>query len=131
MWPAISPGSAIKFLRSASLPHPGEIWVADRGDIHFVHRILWIRNGRYLLKGDFNLRPDGWFPRSALFGPVSEIQHHGRWRPTNRLRDRLLGYGLSAAGSGYQASRLVARRLAILALGETRARSLHALLRRG
>ncbi len=124
MQPVVRLADSIRLRRSSAPPQLAQIWVVDRGDIHFVHRVLWVRDGRYLLKGDWNLRPDGWFPRSALFGPVLEIQHNGKWRPANRLRDRVLGLALSGVGTTYQASRLVARRLAITVLGEPRARRL-------
>jgi len=130
MRPEIQPGDSIRFRRT-SPPHPllGEIWVARRGKIHIVHRVLWLQPDRVLLKGDWNLRPDPWLPRSALFGPVSEIQHAGRWRPTNRRRDRALGLVLSAAGSSIQGSRFLARRFAGLVLGESRASALAASVR--
>jgi len=129
MWPALAPGDAVLFRLSTDAPRIGEVWVAQRGSIDIAHRVIMVRGGAILLKGDLNLRPDGWFPRSALFGPVSEIQHRGRWRPANRLRDRALGLALSAAGSGLQAWRMVARKFAGLALGESRASALAASLR--
>jgi hypothetical protein len=129
MRPVIRIGDTVRFAGSRDAPKFGEIWVAKPGNRQIVHRVLLVRRVSVLLKGDFNLRPDGWFPRSALFGPVYEIQHNGRWRPANRLRDRLLGLGLSAVGSSYQASRLVARRACVLVLGESRTKALAAALR--
>lgn len=131
MRPVIRPGDSIRFLRALPpRPRLGEIWVARRGNIHLVHRVLLLRGDQVLLKGDWNLRPDPWLPRSALFGPVSDIQHAGRWRPTNRRRDRALGLALSATGSALQGSRFLARRLAGLLLGEPRASALAASVRR-
>lgn len=128
MRPTIRSGDSIRFRRSQSAPGLGEVWVVEGPQQFFVHRILWERRNAYLLKGDFNLLPDGWFPRSALFGPISEIRHAGRWRPANGRRDRLAGLALSGLGTTWQASRLVARRLARAVLGEPRARALAATL---
>ncbi|MGC4117643.1 MAG: S24/S26 family peptidase [Myxococcales bacterium] len=129
MFPSLVAGDEACFSRSAFAPQPGEIWVAWNGARHVIHRVLFVHRGRILLKGDWNLRPDGWFPRSALFGPVLEIQHDGHWRPANRLRDRALGLALSGVGTSYQASRLLARKLTVTVLGESRTRSLAATLR--
>ena len=102
MWPVIRRGDAIRFRRSARSPRAGEIWVAERGPIHIVHRVLWVRaDGLALLKGDFLTDADGWFPAPCLFGPVSAIRHGERWRPTNRRRDRALGLGWSAVAATY------------------------------
>ena len=117
-------GDVLRFERSAAAPRLGEIWIITCKDENLAHRIIFFADGYFLAKGDWNPRPDGCFSRSALFGPVSEIQHNGKWRPANRLRDRVLGLALSGMGTTYQASRLVARRLAITVLGEPRARAL-------
>ena len=53
MWPVIRPGESIRFRRAPSLPRIGEVWVAQRGPLHGVHRVLWVRS-------------DGWLPRSLL-----------------------------------------------------------------
>jgi hypothetical protein len=108
MWPVIRPGDAIRFRRQSRAPRLGEIWVAERGSIHLVHRVLWVRgDGAALLKGDFLASTDGWIEPARLFGPVSAIGSDARWRPTNRRRDRLLGLGWSAAAATYLTTRRV------------------------
>ena len=102
MWPVIRPGDAIRFRRSSRRPRPGEIWVAERGAIHLVHRVLWVRaDGSVLLKGDYLAASDGWFPAERCFGAVSAISRDGQWRSTNRLGDRALGLAWSVAAAAY------------------------------
>lgn len=112
MWPWIRPGDVIRFRRSSQAPRLGEIWVARRGPIHLVHRVLWTRaGGEALLKGDSNRRVDGWIPRADLFGPVEAIRRGAQWRPANRRPDRALGLLTSGIGSALGAARASAGRL--------------------
>lgn len=111
MWPWIRPGDAIRFRRSSLAPRLGEIWVARRGPIYLVHRVLWTRAGAALLKGDRNRRPDGWISRADLFGPVEAIRRGARWRPANRRSERALGLLTSGIGSALGAARAAAGRL--------------------
>ena len=43
-----------------------------------VHRIVACKNNRYLVKGDNNLKSDGWFNREDLLGRVQYIESDGR-----------------------------------------------------
>jgi len=111
MWPWIRPGDTIRFRRTPRAPRLGEIWVARRGPIHLVHRVLWTRaDGAALLKGDNALRPDGWIPRADLFGPLEAIRRSS-WRPANRPSDRLLGLTTSLLAALYYAARTTAGHL--------------------
>jgi hypothetical protein len=106
MWPVIRPGDSIRFRRTERAPRLGEIWVAERGDVHLVHRVLWVRDdGAVLMKGDFLARSDGWLPRERLFGPLSAVEHASAWRTTNRRRDRALGIGWSVVAAVYLRTR--------------------------
>jgi hypothetical protein len=115
MRPLIREGDRIRFQRTARAPRPGEIWVAELGAQHICHRVLWVRGGRALFKGDACLRPDGWIPLDAFFGPLSHIARDDEWRPTNRRRDRALGLALSLLGSLRAAAFGAGRRLGVLA----------------
>lgn len=119
MWPLIAAGSSVRVRREKRTPRCGEVWVADATDRHVVHRVLWVRrDGSAFMKGDRSLRPDGWIPASALFGPVEAVRRPGstKWRPLNRLPGRLLGLGLSATWFAYLHTRALAARLARRAL---------------
>jgi len=119
MWPTIRVGDSIRFRRDPRAPRLGEIWVAELGELHVCHRVLWVSRERVFFKGDWVLRADGWVPRKQLFGPLSAVQRGEAWRPTNRRRDRALGLALSVAGSSCLAARIagskVKRRLLALA----------------
>jgi hypothetical protein len=127
MWPAIRPGDSVRFRRRRRRPRLGEIWVAEQSGRHIAHRVLWVKGSHFLLKGDWSPRTDGWLPRAVFFGPVDELCRDGAWRPTNQLRDRLLGLASSAIGTWVHAG----RRLASLMLGEERTAALLRLVRRG
>jgi len=43
-----------------------------------VHRIVACKNNRYQIKGDNNLKSDGWFNREDLLGRVQSIESNGR-----------------------------------------------------
>ncbi|WP_020588086.1 S24/S26 family peptidase [Desulfobacter curvatus] len=43
-----------------------------------VHRIVACKNNRYQVKGDNNLKSDGWFNREDLLGRVQAIEFNGR-----------------------------------------------------
>jgi len=43
-----------------------------------VHRIIACRNNQYQVKGDNNLKSDGWFNREDLLGRVQIIEYSGR-----------------------------------------------------
>lgn len=111
MWPTIRAGDGIRFRRSERMPRLGEIWVAELGEVHVCHRVLWVSAGRVYLKGDWVLRPDGWVPRAQLFGPLSQIRRGEGWRATNRRRDRALGLALSAAGTAFALGRRAGSRV--------------------
>lgn len=106
MWPTIRPGDGIRFRKSGRAPRIGEVWVAEVGVLHVCHRILWVSPSAIYFKGDWVLRADGWVPRAKLFGPLSHVRKAGRWRPTNRRRDRAAGLALSVLGSAFQLGRL-------------------------
>lgn len=43
-----------------------------------VHRIIACKNNQYQVKGDNNLKSDGWFKREDLLGWVQTIEFNGR-----------------------------------------------------
>jgi signal peptidase I len=43
-----------------------------------VHRVIQCKPGYVLLKGDNNLRPDGWLPLDAVCGRVTTIERKGK-----------------------------------------------------
>ena len=63
-----------------------------------VHRIIACKNNLYQVKGDNNLKSDGWFSREDLLGRVQAIEFNGRkttpvsW--TNKLIARASKTGL-------------------------------------
>jgi hypothetical protein len=105
MFPTIRPGDGIRFRKTDRAPRLGEVWVAELGQIHVCHRILWVSPTRIYFKGDWVLRADGWVPRKQLFGPLSHVRRSGAWQPTNRRRDRAAGLALTVLGSAFQLGR--------------------------
>jgi hypothetical protein len=102
MWPVIRVGEVIRFRRSGRRPSLGEVWVAEVGGRHVVHRVLWVSGeGAALLKGDFAPRFDGWVERGRLFGPVSAVRRSSVWKPIDRRRDRIFGLLWSGLAWGY------------------------------
>jgi hypothetical protein len=120
MWPSIRAGDSIRFRRDPRAPRIGEVWVAEMGEVHVCHRVLWVSRERVLFKCDWVLRPDGWIARTQLFGPLSEVRRGVNWRPTNRRRDRALGMALTAAGSSTLAARIALSRVKRAALAVVR-----------
>ena len=115
MWPTIRVGDGIRFRRDRRAPRLGEVWVAELGQVHVCHRVIWVSGEHAWLKGDWVLAPDGRVPVKQLFGPLSSVRRGDDWRPTNRKRDRALGLALSLVGSTWLLTRGVlgrARRLA-------------------
>jgi signal peptidase I len=116
MSPTIRAGESIRFRRESRPPRIGEVWVFEREGVYVAHRVLRARrDGRVLLKGDANPRPDPPIERSQLFGPVSAVLKHGRWVPIGRLGDRTLGVARSLGRSAARrtiahAARLLPRR---------------------
>src|SRR5580704_9104373 len=88
MWPIIRTGDRIRFTRSPRRPRIGEVWVMERGELHVVHRVLWVSNQSILSKGDALGSVDGWVERPQLFGPVEAVQRGDGWWAINCLSGR-------------------------------------------
>ena len=43
-----------------------------------VHRVVAIKNGKYLMKGDSAHSPDGWIKRDQIIGKVDAIERGGK-----------------------------------------------------
>ncbi len=68
----------------------------DSGTV-LVHRVIWIKKDRFLLKGDNNLKTDGWFSKNSIIGLVDNVYGQG-FMAGNR---RLLNFFIAAAsGTG-------------------------------
>ncbi len=103
-------GSMSPFIRSddAVLLEPfatgrlglGDVVLLDAGERGLMlHRVVRIAQGRFLIKGDGNPAPDGWFGREAILARAISLERPGR-RPRNlrRRRERALAR-LVALGS--------------------------------
>jgi hypothetical protein len=58
--------------------HFGDVLAFDSAGRLIVHRLVRIAPGQYLLKGDNNPQPDGWFPADAILGRVVRVERAGR-----------------------------------------------------
>ena len=56
-----------------------------------VHRLVHIADGRCLIKGDANLKADGWLESEKLLGRVTKVERDGRLVKTaGRLKRRII-----------------------------------------
>lgn len=55
-----------------------------------VHRIIACKNNQYQVKGDNNLKSDGWFKREDLLGRVQVIEFNGRQTTPSPLTNKLI-----------------------------------------
>lgn len=62
-----------------------------------VHRVIACKNNRYQVKGDNNLKSDGWFNREDLLGRVQSIEFNGRQTALTPWINRLIA-GASKTG---------------------------------
>ncbi len=72
MRPAIRSGTAVRFrkLSGGENLKPGDVVLLKLKNKFLVHRIILIKNSSkgkiYLIKGDFRLAADGWFPTARI-----------------------------------------------------------------
>ena len=81
MWPLIRPGDAVQVRRpGGEMPDLGDV-VAVRGmpgGALLVHRVVRLRNGRFLLRGDNSTMANGEHLAEAVVGVVSAVEREGR-----------------------------------------------------
>lgn len=66
----------------------GDVVLLDAGRRGLMlHRVVRVEGDRYLIKGDGNPVPDGWFGREAVLARAVALERPGR-RPRNLLRRR-------------------------------------------
>jgi hypothetical protein len=77
MAPFIKNGDTLTIVPISGMPTIGSVVaVLTRDGRFFIHRIVGIENGSYLVKGDNIDDVDGWFPKEAICGKVSVIEHN-------------------------------------------------------
>ncbi|MDA3790348.1 MAG: hypothetical protein PF503_17875 [Desulfobacula sp.] len=90
MTPFIKNGNTltIKLLNNKYKVRTGDIVAVKQIDKKkiLVHRIIKAKEESYLIKGDNKALSDGWFPREAIIGIITEIKrasgkriYYGRW----------------------------------------------------
>lgn len=89
MWPTLVPGRDVVRLVRCPSPQIGDIVLARRGDNAVLHRIIEIRDGEYILRGDSNLYQTETCPATDIAGRVECVMRGGR-DISDSLRIRIL-----------------------------------------
>lgn len=80
MTPFIRSGNrlTIKIINEDSRIYTGDIVAVKQRDKKriVVHRVIDSNKDKYLIKGDNNRLPDGWFQKDLIIGTIIKIQRH-------------------------------------------------------
>lgn len=85
MSPFIRDGDRVELERITALK-VGDIVAASREEKLLVHRIVAVKNGKVLLKGDHLRNPDGWFEQADLLGKIVAVTHDRKEQPVGVTR---------------------------------------------
>lgn len=84
MWPFFHTDTVVFINSSSSLKlEKGNIVLFSYRGKPTLHRIIKTHNGRFLLKGDAEKSPDGWFTKSSLKGVVVGFINQGQYVSLN------------------------------------------------
>jgi hypothetical protein len=74
-------GSEVLLVPATSLRLGQVIAVAGPDQRFMIHRVVGLRqDGSFLLKGDANPKPDGWFPPETPYAGIYGYRHGGSWK---------------------------------------------------
>ncbi len=106
MWPALRNGRhvVVRPLARGGV-RCGDVVLATIGGRPVLHRVVGVRRGAVLLKGDARPRPDGWVPRGAVVGAIDPGVWPGLVATASRLGGaplaRVLGWLRRRSATGF------------------------------
>lgn len=93
MFPFICDGDILTIGAVREKARTGEVVAAahpEAGHL-LIHRIIAVVHDRCLIKGDANLKADGWLPQEKILGKVLKVEHRGRLiKSAGRVKRRLI-----------------------------------------